>query len=179
MEKKLLKTIKSDQPKEIELLYQTYKATFLNFGSKYRLETHDLLEIYHDALLEMRKHALKGNLELVSASFKTYLFSIGKFKIYKYLKEKGKSTLQILSEIPDNETIEVNIFNEIQLTENQLKLQTYFSKLGKKCQKMLINFYYKEISIKEIMELENYESENTVRSQKSRCLKTLKSLFKK
>lgn len=179
MEKNLLKVITSDHPREIQHLYESYRMGFLHFGAKYRLEEHELLEIYHDALLEMRKHALKGNLETVTASFKTYLFSIGKFKIYKYLKEKGKSPMQILTEIPEEESLEIELFEEVQLTEKQQKLQTYFSKLGKKCQKMLINFYYKELSIKEIMDFENYESENTVRSQKSRCLKTLKSLFKK
>lgn len=179
MEKDLVSAIKSNQPKVIEEMYAKYKAAFVQFGLKYQLNEHELVEIYHDALLEIRKHAFKGNLDAVSASFKTYLFSIGKFKIYKYLKNEGKSPLQIFKEIPDEETIDIQLYDTTPLNENQLKLKVVFDNLGKKCQKMLINFYYKELSIKEIMIQENYESENTVRSQKSRCLKTLKSLFKK
>ncbi len=179
LEKQLITHIQSDHPKEVASLYHMYKDAFLKFGQRFQLDNHALLEIYHDALIEMRKHAISGRLETVSASFKTYLFSIGKFKIYKYLKERDKSPLQITKEIPDEETIDISLFDEQLLTENQLKLQAVFKDLGKKCQRMLINFYHKELSINEIMVQENYESENTVRSQKSRCLKTLKSLFKK
>lgn len=179
MEKKLIEAIKSADNEVIEKLYMLYKDPFMGYGSRYQLEDFELLEIYHDALMEIRKHAFKGNLETVFAGFKTYLFSIGKFKIYKYLKERGKSPLQILNEIPDEESIAIEMFEENSLDENQQKLKFAFKNLGKKCQKMLINFYYKELSIKEIMIQENYESENTVRSQKSRCLKTLKMFFNK
>jgi RNA polymerase sigma-70 factor (ECF subfamily) len=53
-------------------------------------------------------------------------------------------------------------------------LKKYFDALGEKCQKILTLFYYQQYNIKEIMAEGNYNSENVVKSQKSRCLKTLK-----
>ena len=60
------------------------------------------------------------------------------------------------------------------LTTEQQLLQKYFGTLGKKCQELLTLFYYRGFTIQEIMEAGGYNSENVVKSQKSRCMKTLK-----
>jgi RNA polymerase sigma-70 factor (ECF subfamily) len=44
---------------------------------------------------------------------------------------------------------------------------------------MLTLSFYRGLSNEEIATLEGYENEAVVRSQKSRCLKTLKELIKK
>ena len=60
------------------------------------------------------------------------------------------------------------------LTEQQQRLRTFFKKLGKKCQLVLTLFYYRGLTIEEIVEHTDYGNANTVKAQKSRCLKTLK-----
>lgn len=176
MEPELISAIKQTDERSIKPIYDKYLDTFVNFLKKYNLASHQATEIFHDSLLVMHKQALSGKLDLVNSSFKTYLFAIGKFKAFNHLKNHKKDkVLELKVDLPEDIDLpkieeDINIYQE--------QLYKHFKKLGNSCQKMLINFYYKQLSIKDIKVMENYESENTVRSQKSRCLKQLKKMIK-
>jgi RNA polymerase sigma factor (sigma-70 family) len=63
--------------------------------------------------------------------------------------------------------------------ELQEKIDEHFEQLGDKCQKVLKLFYYDGFTLEEIQKQLNYDNYNVVKSQKSRCLKTLKELISK
>ena len=63
-------------------------------------------------------------------------------------------------------------------SHEQRLLQQHLKSLGEKCQQLLTLFYYRGLTIQEIMEAENYNSENVVKAAKSRCMKTLKEKIK-
>ena len=80
-----------------------------------------------------------------------------------------------------NEGLQVSIkdktgtaLEELILSEKQLKIFEAIKSLGDSCQQVLIHFYYDHLSIKEIMRLMNYKSENVTKSKKSQCIKKLK-----
>ncbi|MCK0114591.1 RNA polymerase sigma factor, partial [Gelidibacter sp. F63206] len=76
----------------------------------------------------------------------------------------------------DHESIPIDSIQE--LTEEQKLLRHFFNQLGKSCQQMLTLSFYRGLTNEEIATQHGYESEAVVRSQKSRCLKTLKNLIK-
>jgi len=176
LESALISAISQSDAKSLKPIYEEHEKAFVHFLKKYNISKHKAVEIFHDSLLAMHQQAISGKLDTVNSSFKTYLFAIGKYKAFNYLKKQKKDTvLELKIDIPDEvelpkEDENINIYQE--------QLYKHFKKLGNRCQSMLINFYYKQLSIKEIQVLEDYESENTVRSQKSRCLKQLKKLIK-
>lgn len=180
MEKNDIKALVLSNPKEISKLYYANRAAFLNFGKKYRLDSDDLEDIYQEAFIALRKHALSGKLDTVTSSLKTYLFGIGKFMIYDLLKERKKTTSYEPSLHIADEAIEPIAYKNTneELTLEQQLLRTFFKKLGKKCQEMLTLFYARGLSIDDIVEFTDYTSSSVVRSQKSRCLKTLKEMIK-
>jgi len=180
MEPNLIKSLIESNPKEISQLYNAYKEAFLSFGKKYSLGYDDLVDIYQEAFIALRKHAINGKLDAVKSSLKTYLFGICKFKIYDLLKERKKTTSldsSILTKDDTFELIDTEIVDETLTLEQQL-LRTFFKKLGKKCQDMLTLFYARGLTIEEIIECTEYKSSSVVRSHKSRCLKTLKDMIK-
>ena len=69
-------------------------------------------------------------------------------------------------------------FNDANPSDNQLKLARRLNEISDSCRQVLQLFYYRGLTIEEIVELTHYKDGNTVRSHKSRCLKHLKSLFK-
>ncbi len=180
MEKNLIKALVHSNSKEISNLYYANRDVFLNFGKKYGLSFDDLSDIYQEAFIALRKHALSGKLDTVKSSLKTYLFGIGKFMIFDLLKEQKKTTSYEPVLHISEETIEpiTYIDKTEELTIEQRLLRTYFKKLGKKCQEMLTLFYTRGLSIDDIIEFTDYTSSSVVRSQKSRCLKTLKEMIK-
>ncbi|WP_047414257.1 RNA polymerase sigma factor [Cellulophaga sp. Hel_I_12] len=180
MEENHIKTLIHSHPIEIAKLYNSHRNSFLNFGKKYGLSYDDLCDIYQEAFIALRKHALNGKLDTVNSSLKTYLFGIGKFMIFDVLKEKKKTTEYEPYKLGIHDTIAIvdtEILTE-ELSYEQGLLQTYFKKLGKKCQEMLTLFYSRGLSIDDIVAHTDYTDGSVVRSQKSRCLKTLKEMIK-
>ncbi|WP_117885558.1 RNA polymerase sigma factor [Aureibaculum luteum] len=179
MEKNHIVSLIHSKPKEIDNLYTSNRDAFLNFGKKYGLDYDDLVDIYQEAFIALRKYAISGKLNKVKSSLKTYLFGIGKYMIYDRLKELNKTVnYDTLKKVEDSiEVVPFETENE-ELTIEQQLLRSHFKKLGKKCQEVLTLFYSRGLTIDEIVECTNYTNNSVVRSQKSRCIKTLKNMIK-
>ncbi len=177
MDKTALKDLQSNDRLKLKALYNQFRAEFLNFGKRYNLDQDSLSDVYQEAFLALRKRALHGKLDDVQSSFKTYLFGIGKFKIYDVLKKKQLEEPYETKLHAVNEEIQmIEIDKEPQLSEKQTLLRKYFKELGEKCRQVLTMFYYRGLNIKEIAEQAGYGNDNVVKAQKSRCLKTLRQL---
>lgn len=180
MEYEHVDALKHDDNNRIKHLYALYRDEFFGFSKKYKIAAIDCADIYQEAFLSIRKHAISGKLYEVNSSFKTYLFGIGKNLIYNKLKDyasRQNYDASLHKQEEDYEEIVLDQNNS--MTEEQALLRTYFQQLGKSCQQMLTLSFYRGLTNEEIATLEGYESESVVRSQKSRCLKTLKNLIKK
>lgn len=177
MDKNALKDLQSNDRLKLKALYNQYRAEFLNFGRRYNLDQDSLSDVYQEAFLALRKRALQGKLDAIDSSMKTYLFGIGKFKIYDTIKAmKREVPYESQLHLVEDEVQEIEISSEPQLTEKQMILRKYLKELGEKCRQVLTMFYYRGLSIKEIAEQAGYGNENVVKAQKSRCLKTLRQL---
>ncbi len=180
MEHDHIEALKFDNNDQIKELYGRYRSEFFAFSKKYNIDEMDSADIYQDAFVAIRKHAISGKLYEINSSFKTYLFGIGKHLIYNQLKENASKNSydSKLHNVPsDYDVIQIN--DEKELTEEQKLLRLSFNQLGKSCQQMLTLSFYRGLTNEEIAEQYGYDSEAVVRSQKSRCLKTLKDLIKK
>jgi len=176
--KKTLLTLKKGSPQALEKVYMEYRNAFLQSAKKYDLDHYMLIDIYQDAFITLREHAINGKLDTIKSSVKTYLFSIGKSMIYDQIKtqkdtsfDENSIDFKEISNAPE-------IFKEPQLTPEQQLLLQHFKNLGKRCQEMLTLFYYKGLTIDEINDNLNYENKPVVKSQKSHCLASLKELTK-
>ncbi len=157
----------------LKKLYDTFRGPFVSFIRKYGLNEEESLEVFHDSLISLRKQAKNGRLGEVKHSFKTYLFAIGKYKAFDWLKNRGKATLFVSDDLP--ELAELDEENSEMAEEQSQLILKGLALLGKSCQRMLTLFYLEGLKIKDIQDMDGYENENTVRAQKSRCLKQLKS----
>lgn len=170
--------LKSDDRLKIKALYNAYRDSFMNYGKTFGAEESLLLDVYQEAFLALRKQAIQGKLKGVRSSLKTYLFGIGKYMLFDALKKESKTiTLENPLHVVDEVVEEIQIEQSSELTKEQRLLRTFFVKLGKKCQMVLTLFYYRGLTIEEIVEQAGYENANTVKAQKSRCLKSLKQLM--
>jgi RNA polymerase sigma-70 factor (ECF subfamily) len=179
MENHLVDALKNGDDSIIKKLYDDHRNEFLVFSKKYHVASDDMLDIYQEAFIALRKHAISGRLYHINCSIKTYLFGIGKHLIYNKLKDYSSKQLydeQLHKTTSDYE--EISIDTTENLTKEQELLSHFFKQLGKKCQQMLTLSFYRGLTNEEIATLEGYISEAVVRSQKSRCLKTLKDLIK-
>lgn len=173
----LFEALKKGSESAFKKVYEDNRELFLNFAKKYSLADEEVLDVYQDAYVALYENIQNGKFVKLKSSISTYLISIGKYKIMERLRKNSKQTN---NEMLLNRVEEVDIaIEEFDIVYNDLSpeqklLKKYFERLGEKCKQILKLFYYKQYNIKEIMVEGNYNSENVVKSQKSRCLKTLK-----
>ncbi|MBJ7881504.1 RNA polymerase sigma factor [Gelidibacter salicanalis] len=179
MEHQFADALKHNDDQLVKELYVCYREEFIRFSKKYQIAPQDSVDIYQDAFLSIRKHALSGKLYEVNSSFKTYLFGIGKHLIFNKLKDyASKKPYDPKLHHPCTEYEIIRINDTQEPSEEQKLLRHYFNQLGKSCQQMLTLSFYRGLTNEEIAKQYGYDSEAVVRSQKSRCLKTLKNLIK-
>ncbi len=177
VEDKILVALKNDNKSVLKSVYLEHKSAFIGFAKTYNINNEDALDLYQDAIIALRENALKGHLDDLKSELKTYLFSIGKYMIYKRLKEKKK--LHLIDSIK-----ETNEFNDLKITDidynfntRQRQLQIAFKSLGAQCQVLLNLFYMRGFTLDEIVVELNYNTKDVAKSQKSRCLRSLKKII--
>lgn len=166
--------LRADNKEALEMIYTKHRNEFLNYAKKFNLSKHLILDIYQDAIIAMHQNFVIKKLNLNSSSIKTYLFGIGKFKILNKLKQ-DKRLLNI--DVKDDAHNEI-IIDDDSPSEQTILLSKNLEKISDSCKKVLKLYYYRNLTIDEIVAQTDYKDGNTVRSHKSRCLKRLKSLFK-
>ncbi|MGV6830107.1 MAG: RNA polymerase sigma factor [bacterium] len=168
----LQECLRADDRSALAYIYEAHKDEFVNFSKRYELRIEDSLDIYQDAIIAMYQNFVTQQLQLQSSSIKTYLFGIGKHKIYNKLKV-DKKYLQV---VPKKESYEEVILEESNLTYYQDQLVKLLANMSESCKEILRLYYYRNLTVNEIVTLTNYKDANTVKSHKSRCMKTLKSM---
>ncbi|MRI00564.1 sigma-70 family RNA polymerase sigma factor [Kriegella sp. EG-1] len=165
----------------LKKVYEENRDKFLNFARRYNLTEEENIDVYQDAYVIFYENIMSGKLETLTSSISTYLFGVGKYLIFDQMRKNKKTVGENfdLSRVGESDEL-VSTFEMEKpgLSTEQELLRKYFNTLGNKCQELLTLFYYRGFTIQEIMEAGGYNSENVVKSQKSRCMKTLKERIK-
>jgi len=77
----------------------------------------------------------------------------------------------------EQESQETDVSNFISAREARSQVMTIVAQLGDACKKILVLFYYENLSMKEILEKTDYETEQVVRNKKYKCLKQLEAML--
>ena len=86
----IINELKNGNQQLLIKIYIKYQDQFLAYGFKrYPIDYDDLKEIYRDVVLAFYQFILNGKLTNLTTSLKSYLFEIGKYKIYKYFSNQN------------------------------------------------------------------------------------------
>lgn len=173
-ETELLKKIKLNRENALEEVYLKHRKDFFKYASGFSIHQEDIADIYQDSIIVLYDNIISGQLKELTSSLKTYLFSIGKYKILNFIKLKNRN-----QSFTDDSLIECLPSHDEHINEEQISLFiNAYQLLGPKCQKILRLFYYEGLSLNEIKKFMTYSSTDVVKSQKSRCIKQIKDLIK-
>ncbi|WP_299207868.1 sigma-70 family RNA polymerase sigma factor [uncultured Dokdonia sp.] len=175
---RLITGLKEDRPEALRDIYLAHRKAFLRYAKKYPITTSMAEDVYQDAIIILRDNARQGKLDNLKSELRTYLFSIGKYLIYSQLRAQQKVHLvEDFSEMYQEQTLMTDIVEATMHTDEQRdQMQLALEKLGGKCREILYLFYYRGFSLEEIVEKLDYSNKDVAKSQKSRCLKSLKTL---
>lgn len=111
------------------------------------------------------------------ASVKTFLFAINRYTWLNELKKRGRSDLRELKYEAVQDKTEMDVSHFIAGREAKHEMMKLVEQLGETCKKILIMFYYENLSMKEMLYVLEYENEQVVRNKKHKCLKKLEQMI--
>lgn len=110
------------------------------------------------------------------SSVKTFLFSLNRFTWLNELKRRGRALNREEKFGKAQEQVVDDASKFITDREGKAALLRILDELGETCKKILLLFYYENLSIKEILDRTDYETEQVVRNKKYKCLKQLEQM---
>jgi len=111
------------------------------------------------------------------SSIKTFLFSLNRFTWLNELKRKGRALAREEKYEKGQEKTEMDVSHFIAGREAKGQVLQLMEQIGETCKKILLMFYYENLSITEMLENLHYENEQVVRNKKYKCLKQLEGMI--
>lgn len=143
----------------------------LNSGSR-----EDAEDIFQEVMVSfinlVQKDKFRGE-----SSLKTFLFSINRHAWLNELKRRGRALAREEKFEKGQERVEMDAGHLMADREGKSELVKLVEALGETCKKILLLFYYENLSMREILEATEYENEQVVRNKKYKCLKQLEQMI--
>ncbi|MEP2667428.1 MAG: sigma-70 family RNA polymerase sigma factor [Cyclobacteriaceae bacterium] len=167
-EKEIFERIKNGDEKALEFIYKKYyrmmtKLVMTNSGTE-----DEARDVYQDALVVFWQKARSGKLVLTS-KISTYVYSICQNLWRKELDRKKRlsheakdSSVSIDMDSPEREKIMAKCLNQ----------------LGETCRKVLMYYYFDEMSMQEIADRLGFANTDTAKTKKYKCKQKLDELVK-
>lgn len=167
-EAELFERIQKGDEKALEVIYIKYyrmmtKLVITNSGTE-----DEARDIYQDALVVFWQKARSGNLILTS-KMSTFIYSICQNLWRKELDRKKR----LSNEAKDSsETIDMDS------PEREKIIAKCLDQLGETCRKVLMYYYFDEMSMQEIADKLGFANTDTAKTKKYKCKQKLDELVK-
>jgi RNA polymerase sigma factor (sigma-70 family) len=166
----LIEQIRTEGNRPLESVYHDHRTEFIQWARhQYRIDEDDAIEIFQQTVIALYENITQGKLMELTSSLKTYLFSIGKNKIMELKRYQERQVKADGLDLPESETPDQDHLHQA--------VKKSLDQLGEPCRSLLIDFYYNGTSMLKLAEIYGYRNEDTAKSQKYRCLKSLREIF--
>jgi RNA polymerase sigma factor (sigma-70 family) len=161
----------------IRYLYRQHSEAVSSFIIHYGGSEQDADDIFQETVVAFIDIVRKGKYRM-EASVRTFLASIARNCWFNELKKRDRSDHRDRQFERDRDQDEADVSHHIAELERKRQLRQLVEQLGDACKKVLLLFYYENLSMKEIVNHLPYENEQVVRNKKYKCLQQLTGLIK-
>lgn len=169
---------KKDLNEAILFLYEQFSEITSSFLVNYGASGHDAQDVFQDTVIAFIDIVQKGKFRMES-SIKTFLVSIARNIWRNELRRRQRSDEREKLFEAGREQSEADVSELIGEWEQRRQLRDLVYELGEPCRKLLMLFYYENLSMKEILAYLPYQNEQVVRNKKYRCLQQLTEILKR
>lgn len=172
----LIQQIKSGDEASLIKIYKEHRPAFLQWAQhSYRIDEEKAADAFQDAVVCLYRNIVRGKLETLTSSLKTYLFAIGKNVVRKKLQQPVALETDELWMV---ENLQAEPIDEFATNDRQRLVARLMNTIGEPCKSILELFYFRGFSMEAIAERLQYKNENVVKTQKLRCLTNLKNMVR-
>lgn len=162
--------------KPVKHLYEKYFYLLSSYIEQNQGSREDAEDIFQEVVLTfidlIRKNKFRGE-----SSVKTFLFAVNRNIWFNELKKRGRQINRNEKFSKNLPATESGIDRIINGREARQQIFTIIESLGETCKKILVAFYYENLTISEILTRLDYQNEQVVRNRKAKCMKSLEEKF--
>jgi RNA polymerase sigma factor (sigma-70 family) len=160
----------------IKTIYRSYFDSLGWYVMNNNGNRQDAEDIFQEVVVSfidlVQKNKFRGE-----SSIKTFLFALNRHAWLNELKKRGRTLKREEKYQKGQDLIEANVADIMIDREERGQIVYLLEQLGDTCKKILLLFYYENLSITEILDNLHYENEQVVRNKKSKCLKQLEQMI--
>jgi len=164
----ILDKISRGDEKALDYLYRKYYKMMTNIVLKNNGTEQEAKDIYQDALIVFWQKVISNQLILTS-KISTYLYSVCLNLWRKELERKSKLS---------NEQSDQIEYIDQDTSERSRIIHECIGQLGETCKKILMYYYFDDMSMQDIANKLGMANPETVKTKKYKCKKRLDSLIK-
>jgi RNA polymerase sigma factor (sigma-70 family) len=161
----------------ILFIYRQYSQTVSSFLIGYGASEQDADDVFQETVIAFINIVQQGKFRM-EASIKTFLVSVARNIWRNEMKKRQRTDFREQRFELGRAQNEDGINEMINESEKKRQLRDLVFKLGEPCQKLLMLFYYENLSMKEMLNYLPYENEQVVRNKKYKCLQQLTDIMK-
>jgi len=160
----------------IKYLYAAHFDNLANFIRVNKGSQQDAEDVFQEMIMVfidlVQKEKFRGE-----SSVKTFLYAIIRNLWLNELKKRNRSLLRDTEYYAGSTQADHDIGESIEANEARRQIFGLMEQLGEMCRRILVYFYYDNLSMKEIVQRLNYDNEQVVRNKKYKCMKELNELL--
>lgn len=174
----ILIEIKNGNQQVLYGLYEAYRNDFIHFAQQhYSYNKENAKDIFQETILALYENICSGKLTFLTCDIKTYLFSIGKYKLINDLKKTGRMVTYDEVEMINDQTNPFKIMDDNDYNKKIIKEN--LEQLTKKEREILKLYYEENRDMESIAKKLGYKNADVAKKQKYLALKKLAALVKK
>lgn len=170
-------TQKAGLNQAIRYIYQSYfedLSSLIIHNSGTRQDAEDTIQEVIVTFIDIiRNGKFRGE-----SSIKTFLISLTRNLWLNNLRKKERSSARDIIFEKQREQVEDTMLEHIAEREKKKQVLLLLDQAGEMCKKILLLFYFQELSMKEMLAHLPYDNEQVIRNKKSKCLQKLSEQLK-
>lgn len=176
-DREIVEAIRSEKSLDatVRHLYRQHFDALANYVRSNSGKEEDAEDFFQEVLVVFIDTVKKGKFR-GDSSIKTFLYAIMRNLWLNELKRRSNAQRRETTYYEQSET-EEDARESVHESETLKQILTFFERLGENCKKILVMYYYQELSMKDIAAAMHYDSEQVARNTKYKCSKKLTTIL--
>jgi RNA polymerase sigma factor (sigma-70 family) len=159
----------------IRYLYRSYFGVSANYVKMNSGSEQDAEDIFQEVVISfielVKEQKFRGE-----CSVSTFIYTLTRNCWLNEMKKRGRSKIREEKFEKQQDSVTMDVGGWMEQYESKKQLLKLVADLGETCRKILVAFYYENLSMREILQTLDYENEQVVRNKKYKCLKKLEQM---